>query len=257
MDEKIKNLIKSGESESLEFKSSLADINEIVEDVSALSNSKGGKILVGISNSGKILGIEIGKDTVERLTNKIVGNTEPKVYPIITIKDVDKKKIIVIEIQEAKEKPVLAFGRAFKRVGKSTLRMGKEEIEKMILERKKVYWDSLICEEASLKDIDEEKVRSFLRKSKIERRLEIDEKIPVIEALKRLELIKDGKLTNAAVLLFGKNPQRFFYQAETRCARFKGISPVEFTDMKVFGGSLIDQVENAVSFVLDHIPLRL
>jgi ATP-dependent DNA helicase RecG len=42
MGEKIKNLIKSGESESLEFKSSLADINEIVEDVSAFSNSKGG-----------------------------------------------------------------------------------------------------------------------------------------------------------------------------------------------------------------------
>jgi predicted HTH transcriptional regulator len=46
MNEKIENLIKSGESERLEFKSSLADVNEIVEDISAFSNSKGGKILV-------------------------------------------------------------------------------------------------------------------------------------------------------------------------------------------------------------------
>jgi ATP-dependent DNA helicase RecG len=250
-------LIKKGESDRAEFKSSLADINEIVEDVSGFSNSKGGKILIGISNSGKILGIEIGKDTVERLTNKIVSNTEPRVYPSITVTEIDKKKVIVIEVQEAEEKPVLAFGRGFKRVGKSTVRMSKEEIERMILEGKKVYWDSLICEEASLGDIDEEKVRLFLKKSKVERRLEIDEKIPVKEALKKLELLKDGKLTNAAILLFGKNPQRFFFQAETRCARFKGITPVEFTDMKVFGGSLIDQVENAVSFVLDHIPMRV
>jgi ATP-dependent DNA helicase RecG len=135
--------------------------------------------------------------------------------------------------------------------------MNKEEIERMILERKKVYWDSLICEEASLKDIDEEKVRWFLRKAKNERNFNINVEIPIREALERLELIKNGKLTNAAILLFGKNPQRFFYQAETRCARFKGISPVEFTDMKVFGGTLIEQVENAVSFVLDHIPMRV
>ncbi len=46
---------------SFEFKSSLADINEIVEDVSAFANSKGWKIIIGISNSGKVLGIEIGR----------------------------------------------------------------------------------------------------------------------------------------------------------------------------------------------------
>jgi ATP-dependent DNA helicase RecG len=258
MNEKeLLKMIKKGESESLVFKSSLAEINEIIEDVSAFSNLNGGKILVGISNSGKLLGIEVGKDTIERLTNKIVSNTEPKIFPNISVTKIGKKKIIVIEVKEAKEKPIFSFGKCFKRVGRSTLRMSKDEIERMILERKKVYWDSLVCETASLNDMDEEKVRLFLRKCKAERRLEIDEKIPVKEALERLGLIKGGKLTNAAVLLFGKNPQQFFLQAETRCARFKGISPVEFTDMKVFGGTLIEQVENAVSFVLDHIPMKV
>ena len=64
---------------------------------------------------------------------------------------------------------------------------------------------------------------------------------PFSEALEKLELLRDGKLTNAAILLFGKNPQRFFIQLETRCARFKGIKPLEFIDMKVFGGAIIDQ----------------
>ena len=61
--------------------------------------------------------------------------------------------------------------------------------------------------------------------------------------------MREGKLTNAAILLFGKNPQMFFIQSETRCARFKGVKPLEFIDMKVFGGNIIDQREDAVEFV--------
>ena len=54
----------------------------------------------------------------------------------------------------------------------------------------------------------------------------------------------------------GKNPQRFFLQAETRCARFKVTEPLEFTDMKVFGGNIIDQREDALESVMEHIKLH-
>ena len=63
-----------------------------------------------------------------------------------------------------------------------------------------------------------------MRKAKVERDLDVDENTPVEEALKRLELMKNDKLTNATILLFGKNPQRFFLQAETRCARRIGLN---------------------------------
>ncbi|MBU4338401.1 transcriptional regulator, partial [Patescibacteria group bacterium] len=65
------------------------------------------------------------------------------------------------------------------------------------------------------------------------------------------------KLTNAAILLFGKNPQKFFLQAETRCARFKGIEPIEFIDMKVFGGNIISQRDDAIEFIKEHIKLHM
>ena len=55
--------------------------------------------------------------------------------------------------------------------------------------------------------------------------------------------------------MFGKNPQKFFAQAETRCARFKGTEPLEFIDMKIFRGTIIDQRDDAVGFVKEHIKL--
>ncbi|MDA2935988.1 helix-turn-helix domain-containing protein [Patescibacteria group bacterium AH-259-L05] len=253
---KIKKLIEKGESESLELKPSLSQIKEIIQTIAGLVNKNGGKIIIGAYSKGNILGLQIGKDTIERLTNKISTSLEPKIYPKIEVKEIDGKKIIIIEVSEAKEKPVFAFGRVFKRVGKSTLRMSRQEIERLIVEKKKVYWDEQICEEAALKDIDEEKIKWFLRKAKYERNFNVEPETPVGEALERLGLIKNGKLTNAAILLFGKKPQRFFLQAQTRCARFKGIKPLEFIDMKVFEGNIINQRDDAVEFVKEHIKLH-
>ncbi|MCK4733839.1 MAG: DeoR family transcriptional regulator, partial [Methanophagales archaeon] len=78
----------------------------------------------------------------------------------------------------------------------------------------------------------------------------------VKEALERLSLIKGDKLTNAALLLFGKSPQGFFLQTEVRCARFKGTEAIKpFIDMKVFDGDVIEQVNKALNFVLEHTLL--
>ena len=144
------------ESINLEFKKSVGEWKEIVETVSAFSNTNGGKIVVGASNSGIILGIRIGKDTIEDLTNKIVTNTDPKVYPKIAVEKIGKKNIIIIEVNESTDKLVLAFGRPFKRVGKSTVRMSKDEYEKIILEKHsgKLQFDKQICEGTNLKDIN-------------------------------------------------------------------------------------------------------
>lgn len=253
MDEKeLLELIKRKETENVEFKPSLSQVNEIVETVSAFSNTSGGRILVGISNSGKLLDVNIGKDTIERLTNKIVSNAEPKVYPNISVKGINKKDIIVIEVKKSSD-VVLAFGRAFKRVGKSTVRMSKDEYEKTILERKRVYFDSQIYKGATLKDIDGKKVKWFLRKSKTERKFDIDLETPIKEVLEKLNLITDKELTNAAILIFGKNPQKFFLHSRIRCARFKGIEPLDFIDMKVFEGTIPELRENAMKFIMQHI----
>lgn len=252
----IEDLIKEGESETVEFKPSLSQIDKMMESVSAFSNTKGGTVVIGVSDKGEVLGVDIGKRTIENLANRIKQNTDPVIYPSISVENIEGKNIIVIEVRESKSKPVFAFDKVYKRVGKSNQRVSSDELRKLALEGKKVYWDEQICEDAGLEDIDEDKVRWFLRRAKYERRLELDPETPLREALENLELLRYGKLTNAAILLFGKNPQRFFVQSETRCARFKGIKPLEFIDMKVFGGNIIDQREDAIEFVKEHIKLH-
>ena len=82
---KIKNIAKangSGESTTLEWKQSLAETDEIIETAAAFANTKGGKILVGISPEGKVLGVQIGKGTVENLVNQIALKTDPKLHPM-------------------------------------------------------------------------------------------------------------------------------------------------------------------------------
>ncbi len=254
----ISKLIEKGESERVEFKTSLSEWKDAIKTLVAFSWMKGGIVIFGISNSRKILGVEIGKGTIEDLANNIKQKTDPKIYPNIKILEIENKNVILVEIGKISDEPVLCFGKAYKRVGKSTHQLSRDEYKRVILERHKeeLRFDNRICKGARLNDIDEERVKWFLRKAKSERGLRIDEKVSIKEALMRLKLMRDGKLTNSAVLLFGKNPQDFIMQSEVRCARFKGTEPIEFIDMKVFGGSVIEQRDDAVEFVKEHIKLH-
>ena len=253
----LKKLISQGESEAIEFKESLQLKDEIGKSVSSFSNSRGGIILIGIYDIGKIKGIQIGKKTVIDLAEYIKRNTDPPIFPGIKINKIGDKNVISIKVKPVDEKPVFFKNYAYKRVGNTNQRISSSEIRKLAKETVgKLYWDEQICEEAKLEDIDEKGLNVFLRKAKFERRIDVNSDISTKEVLERLNLIKNNKLTNAAFLLFGKNPQKFFLQAETRCARFKGTEPLEFIDMKVFGGNIIDQREDALGFVKEHIKLH-
>lgn len=85
MPEEIENLIKQGESQNIEFKDSLSLKREIGETVSAFSNTNGGTILIGVSDFGEIIGIEVGKMTLEDLANYLKMHTDPQIYPEINL----------------------------------------------------------------------------------------------------------------------------------------------------------------------------
>ena len=133
----MKEIISKPESEVMEFKKSTGEWKEIVKTISAFSNTRGGTVIVGVDGKGNIVGVSIGKDTIEQLTNKIISNTEPKVYPEISVKDIKGKNLIFIKVNKYPYDVVLSFGRPFKRIGKSTVKMSKDRYEKIRLMARK------------------------------------------------------------------------------------------------------------------------
>jgi len=253
MDTKIK------ESEIIELKQSVGEWKEIVETACAFANTLGGKIYVGIADSGKVIGTSIGKGTIEDIRNKIINNTEPRIYPSIETDTIENKTIIIIEIKALANKFVLAFGRPYKRFGKSTIRISKDEYEKAIIQKyiEEIRFDIQTCAGASMKDIDKKNIKNFLIKAKDERRLDMPENLPPKETLMRLKLIEDNQVTNAAILLFGRNPQDYFLQSEIKCVRFKGQNVADtIIDMRNSGGTVIEQVIDTEKFIYDHISLN-
>ena len=253
---KLKDVLKEGESETVEFKPSLSQMDKITDSISAFSNTKGGKVIIGVSDKGEVLGVDIGKNTMESLANQIKQNTDPMAYPSIRVELIDKKQVMVIEVVDGEQKPVLAFGKAFMRVGKSNQKLGFDRIRYLSLETSKVHWDERICEDASLDDLDEEKVRWFLKEARHSRGLDIDENSSVEEALLRLKLLKSGKPTNGAILLFAKYLQRRFIQSEVKCIRFKGVGVTgDMIDLRTVGGDVFEQLIETEKFVFNNIAL--
>ncbi|HJH27036.1 MAG TPA: ATP-binding protein [Methanophagales archaeon] len=96
----IKELIEKGETQSLEFKESSGLKDEIGETVSAFSNSDGGTVIIGVSNSGGVHGVDIGKNTLEELANYIKRNTDPRIFPSVKILEVGGKNVVMVEVEE-------------------------------------------------------------------------------------------------------------------------------------------------------------
>ncbi len=115
------------------------------------------------------------------------------------------------------------------------------------------------CCDTSLtwQDLDAERIHSFVHVAKIKRNFALSPTAPVNEILKHLDLIReDGRVTNAAVLLFYPRPQRFFPSIKVKCAQFYGTTVDRpMPALKQIGGTLFEQVDGATQFVLEHLDM--
>lgn len=110
------------------------------------------------------------------------------------------------------------------------------------------------CPEATLADVDARAVANFVRLARHERQFPLPERTPVADVLAHLHLLSADHPTHAAILLFGRDPQQFLPAAEVRCMHFHGTEiqrPVPF--YRIFKGTLFEQVEMAVDFVLSKL----
>ena len=107
---------------------------------------------------------------------------------------------------------------------------------------------------AKIEDIDPDKVESFVRLAKSRRGFPLGEKSPVHKVLHHLNLVEGDKITNAALLLFGKKPQRFFPTATVKCAVFHGLTKTKpIHSYKIFDGDVFEMVDLATDFVMSQL----
>ena len=120
-------------------------------------------------------------------------------------------------------------------------------------------FDATFHRTATLNDIDPAKVELFVNLAHDRRNFPIPFSAGIPKILTHLNLMaEDGRLTNSALLLFAKDPQKFFLTSEVKCAQFYGTKvekPIPF--YQVFRGSIFELVDQAVGFVMGHIDARV
>ena len=119
-------------------------------------------------------------------------------------------------------------------------------------------FDASPCAKATLDDLDVERMAQFIRTARSVRQFPLPEGTSAPELLEHMNLLDDGRLTNAAVLLFGKLPQRFLISSEIRCAHFHGTEVAKpIPSYQVYKGTAFELVDQAVDFVLSKINRRV
>ena len=119
-------------------------------------------------------------------------------------------------------------------------------------------FDATLHLRATLDDLDEDKIREFIAIASRKRAFPFEVESDIKSVLTHLNLLDGDRLTNAAILLFGKKPQRFFITSEIRCAHFHGFEVTKpIPSYQVYKGDVFQMVAQAVDFVLSKIDLYI
>lgn len=117
-------------------------------------------------------------------------------------------------------------------------------------------FDATFCRNAALEDLDLDRISRFLRLARAGRNFPLPEDAPPEDVLAHLNLLDRGRPTHAAVLLFGKAPQRFLPTSEVKCAHFHGLEVAKpIPSYQVYKGTVFELVDQARDFVLSKIDL--
>ncbi|WP_245612428.1 AlbA family DNA-binding domain-containing protein [Palaeococcus ferrophilus] len=91
-------LIKAGENERIEFKKSVN--RDIAREICGLANAEGGYILVGVADSGEIVGCDV-KRSKEVVTSSLQGITPPIAVSMHVV-ELGEKEILVIKVPKSR-----------------------------------------------------------------------------------------------------------------------------------------------------------
>ena len=255
----IENLVSGGESDVLEFKKSTGQLTRAAETLCAFLNGKGGKVIIGLTQKGKIVGQEVTDRTLQDIANSLRKFEPPALITTTRIRLPNSElELIVIDAAPSDDtRPFTFDGRPYQRIETTTSVMPQERYQQLLLDRvhSRHRWENAPAIGVGLDTLDHEEILRTVRTGIAAGRLPETTGTDPSDILDRLGLCMQGQILNAAVVLFGTRFLPHYPQCQLRMARFKGTSKTEFLDHRQIYGHAFQLLNEAMLFMQRHLPV--
>ena len=227
----IQELLHSTETFRVERTTSTGDMDKFQEAICAFSNDlpnsrKNGYLILGAYDNGTMSGLKVTDALLKKIAAiRSDGNILP--IPVMSVErfEFPEGDLLVAEVTPSMVPPVRYRGRTFIRIGPRR-DIATEAEERILAERRTSYmatFDAMPCLTARITDVDTELMYNYLEKVMGKELLESDDR-SIEEQMSSVGMFDTGHNcpTNAAIVLFGKQPRRFMPGLYVQYVRFKG-----------------------------------
>jgi ATP-dependent DNA helicase RecG len=204
------------EQQNIEYKQSWRD--EYLKWICGFANAQGGKIYIGIDDRGNISGLADYKKLMEDIPNKVVSH----LGLVVDINLHEDKGQYYIEIVVPPSQVPISFQGVFHyRSGSTKQELKGIALQNWLLKKNGKRWEDIPVPSATLDNLDEGAIKTFVSKAMQKDRIPAAAESETLDTLlENLNLKQDGHLTNAAILLFGKNPSTVNATCSFKIGRF-------------------------------------
>ncbi len=247
----LKNLLKQGESEQLEFMEVVRK-DSIARNLCALLNADGGRVVVGVSDDGKAIGIEDAVKHKSEMQAYLINVIVPDAPITISIEILGQKELLMFKVWGGTKQPYIFDGSIYYRRGISTQKATSKEISELIHDRQlsEQHWERQITLGVELDDLDKGLIRKTITESRKNHRSNF-ENDDILEFLTHYGLYINGSFTNACVVLFAKKPSKFIPQVRVRLTEYaEGKTDKHLIRNEILEGNLFtvrDELEKYVN----------
>ena len=231
------------ESQKTEYKESWRD--EYLKWVCGFANARGGKIYIGVRDDGEVVGVPDSKKLLEDIPNKIKDTMG--IIADVNLLSKDGKDYIEIKVNSSSY-PVSYKGEYHYRSGSTKQQLRGASLTEFLVEKTGYHWDAVPVDNIGVDDLDSESFEIFRRETvRTGRMSKNDLNISNEELLDHLDLLADGKLKRAAVMLFYKKPGRIISGCYVKIGKFGNGSDLQYQD--TVEGSLLRIADRVIDLI--------
>ena len=226
------------ESQNIEWKESWRD--DYLKWVCGFANAIGGVIFIGKDDDGVIINLVDYRNLLEAIPNKIREHLG--IIAEVNLHQENGAHYLEIVVPPYTV-PVSLRGRYYYRTGSTKLELTGSALNEFLLKKSGKTWDNVPEAVATFNDIDSESVKTFIKDAQKSGRMPDVSDLSIQELFEKLRLSDKGEIKRAAIILFGKDPNRFYPNVMVKIGRF-GNDDADLKFQETEEGNLIQLLKN-------------